>query len=518
MTTCKLDGCEFDHHNSFDECILHCEKGSEEISDLDFLHRFRQQLILHITDQIQEIQKPRPEQRAKLDAYLGGSNTNLTSDITNLAKESITVLSKVRFPNSPTRATSQLERILNLLGSIHFDTCEFNVTVLHIPKPAQFYQDCLFKRQWYVKDCPVLADPNVLYQSCTFFEDVSCGINHDEEPMIISCSLFADCSFKKSLELYNTHFKEPVFCNEEIPGAKKPVYRIREISISSCVFLKNFVLNYRQFDSFRCNDSIFKENFEFKHNNANIYEIVNSTFEQLSDCYKTRFQEFKIERSIIEHFAGFESCHFGKKNNSRLKYQTKFTYATFLSFVIFRNTQFYSGLDLENINFRQPVNFLNTVISPQNTTRETFRIIKNSFDAVGNYIDANKFFAFELKQYRIELKRNGTFSEKLIYFLNDKISGFGQSYFRPIFWMFVAGGLNAFIISLYEENYLYQIYRPANNLISFISSYANKFADAFPLVSRFLTEGMEFVSLLFYIVFSVLLWQLIVAIKRHTKR
>ena len=56
--------------------------------------------------------------------------------------------------------------------------------------------------------------------------------------------------------------------------------------------------------------------------------------------------------------------------------------------------------DLENINLKESPNFLNTKIEPKNTNRETFRITKDSFDKIGNHIEANKFFVYEMKKHK----------------------------------------------------------------------------------------------------------------------
>ena len=89
-----------------------------------------------------------------------------------------------------------------------------------------------------------------------------------------------------------------------------------------------------------------------------------------------------------------------------------FEYVTFLSFTNFRNTTFYSGLNLENSNLKEAPNFLNIDINPKFTNRETFRIIKNSFDKIGNNIEANKFFVFEMNKYEEELKKKPMSQEK----------------------------------------------------------------------------------------------------------
>jgi hypothetical protein len=51
----------------------------------------------------------------------------------------------------------------------------------------------------------------------------------------------------------------------------------------------------------------------------------------------------------------------------------------------------------------KPPNFLNCRLADdaiQNADRETFRIIKNAFDGVGNNIEANRYFSYEMNALR----------------------------------------------------------------------------------------------------------------------
>ena len=102
--------------------------------------------------------------------------------------------------------------------------------------------------------------------------------------------------------------------------------------------------------------------------------------------------------------------------------------------------------------------------------------------------------------------------------LNEKISNFGQSYIRPISWIVIAGFVYMALIKGYESNLLYRIVPSANSGVESVAHVANSFAKAVLPFQRLLKEGMEFVSLMFYVVFSSLVWQTIVAVKRQTKR
>ena len=70
----------------------------------------------------------------------------------------------------------------------------------------------------------------------------------------------------------------------------------------------------------------------------------------------------------------------------------------------------------------------------------------------------------------------------------------------------------------YEKNYLYEFWEPANTYIKIFSSFLNDIVKNILPFKKILKEGMEFISLIFYIIFSTLIWQTIVALKRLTKR
>jgi hypothetical protein len=153
------------------------------------------------------------------------------------------------------------------------------------------------------------------------------------------------------------------------------------------------------------------------------------------------------------------------------------------------------------------------------TNRETFRIIKHSFDKIGNNIEANKFFVLEMKKYKEELSESKEITqEKVVFILNEMISDFGQSYLRPMSLLVGLGCVYTALVIGCEKNVLYRIYVPANNLLSGVSDCVNGFAMNILPFSKFLKPGMEFVSLIFYVVFAALIWQTVIAVKRHVRR
>jgi len=195
----------------------------------------------------------------------------------------------------------------------------------------------------------------------------------------------------------------------------------------------------------------------------------------------------------------------------------KFIYATFESIVNFRNTDFLCGLDLQDTNLKE-ANFLNIKTNEKYTNRETYRKIKHSFDSIGNYIDGNKIYPCEMRKYQEELNTKPLNQEKIIFFINKYISDFGQSYIRPILWMILFTSIFLLLNYSYEDRWLYKICPDINILIAFVVDGFNSWAKAIIPFSRFLKPNMEFLSLIFFIIYSALIWQIVIAVKRHTRR
>ena len=281
-------------------------------------------------------------------------------------------------------------------------------------------------------------------------------------------------------------------------------------------------------------------------------------FKKLFDAYSSKFKTFKVQRSIYEDFTGFEKCEFGIAGDKE-KLRVEFEYVTFLNFTNFRKAKFFNGLDIEHTNLKESPNFLNAEINFENTNRETYRIIKHSFDKIGNQLEANKYFSYEMKKYKEELKKEvgrlkrvkkirlirnklekkkfskikteskgkmayikGKFKKELwdfrLYKVNDFFSSFGESFLNPAMLMLLSAVVYYCLTLGFESNLLYKIHEPVNGDINFVMTQLNNFAKGIPPYGKLLKEGMEFITLLFHIFFLTCSWQFIVAVKRRTKR
>lgn len=160
-------------------------------------------------------------------------------------------------------------------------------------------------------------------------------------------------------------------------------------------------------------------------------------------------------------------------------------------------------------------------INEINATKDIFRQLKFVNDKQGNHIEANNFYAMEMKKHKEDISLEplkGNRQEKFIFWINEKMSNFGQNYIKPILIIFALALIYYLIIIGHESQWLYKIYKPWNPYIDYVADILNGFAKSILPFKGILKEGVEFVSLIFNISFSVLMWQIVVTLKRYTRR
>jgi len=354
---------------------------------------------------------------------------------------------------------------------------------------------------------------NSIYSECDFMQSLDVSTVNIND--YINCTLFHNCIFRSSVSLIDTKFSKEVFIFENHYSED-----ISSINIERCIFEDRVKLNGLTISNLNIEDVEFQSKFEVKQTTVKVLAFKNSNVTKIFDSFESKFIKAKFSRSIFSDFAGFEEVQFGLPDeDSDDKFLTVFEHVTFMNFSSFRGAKFNSGLDFSKTNLKDKPNFLNAKISPLNTKRETFRIIKNSFDDTGNNIEANKFFIEEMKAYKRELDSGGDQWDRLVYSANEEISDFGRSYIKPSVLLFLSLIIYTSLLSIHESFFEYYSYF-LHPWVDCLSAQANEVAENLLPFSRFLEKknGIEFMSLLFYIWFGILIWQIIVAVKRHTQR
>lgn len=514
---CSINDCAREVFENTTECVLHCQKSdySHDFQNKGILRKFYDALIEYIVESAFEWKKPdNPEavNTETLKAYLQGGTGS--DEIINFCNDEITVFNFIFFPCRDSRDNFDYLKVLRKIKGAHFNYCKFTAHSVEIPEVETFFQDCEFFQWWSITQSKLLGNVNnVLYQNCQFREDVSSYLD-DDHTATLDIPLFNNCSFDKTLSFGNISLKKPVFNNTD-----NHLIKIHKLRIENCKIEEKFVLNKLNADYLLIGNSEFKSKLELKEGLIHEVELINTNFNGLFDSYSTEYGRFYCFKNIFSDFVGFERCKFALlQGSNELNQISIFRYVTFLSFTNFRNSTFGHGLDLEDTNLKEAPNFLNIELLSNNTNRETLRIIKDSFDKIGNHIEANKFFVLEMSKYKQSLSENPLNQEKLIFWLNEKTSNFGQSYLLPILWIVFFSVIYYLLVLGHESNLLYELVPTANDVISSVSKVFNGIAANIMPFKKLLREGMEFISLVFYVIFASLIWQTIVAVKRHTRR
>ncbi len=524
---CKYDWCDHQVYKNKNGCILHCEKNKSLFEDDNFDEYFKNMLI-------QDIVKQRRKQILKLkhlttqdfatflDQKGIDEKSTLYKHYSLLVNDKIIVLDHIVFPSKVDILEDIFEveledvepplylDVLKKIGRSKFYFCEFYINQLENQGKECSFEYCTFYSNWKFKDyiaSNTLSMNNCLYEECKFKNGVSSigAITNT----ILSSIQFADCKIK-NLIAHDVIFKKPIFNNSESFRGK-----IKSLDFHDCEIEDKFIFNRHELEHFRLQDTVFRDKFEFKDNNNVETVIMNTNFEGLVDFYKTYFKDFFAQKSIFNEFTGFEMCTFG---NLDFMKAIAFEHVTFLSFINFRDAKFYAGLDMRDTNLKEYPNFLDAYINPKNTDKETFRIIKYSFDKVGNMTEGNKYFSYEMGKERKETYFWDDPDKKIVLWFNYLISNFGQSFMLPLLWIFILGILHHFV-NYWIDTYKIIDYFPKYHLgIESIVHDLNSFSKNILPFKRFLPEGKEFISLLFLIGYSTLIYHFIVAVKRMTKR
>lgn len=299
---------------------------------------------------------------------------------------------------------------------------------------------------------------------------------------------------------------------------------VQRVEFNSCIFGKSVKFEY----------IVFKEDFLFQ--NCVIYKDAELLFKDIN---------FNGVVSFIK---------------TKVKSKFTFTQVRFNDIALFNNSEI-EDLFFENTFFRKEVNFLNMKLNCVGN-RETARIIKDSFEQQNNIIEANKFYALEMKEREKELEEDKKSGKNIFEWFVFKIHGISsnhsQDWTLALFWIFIVG----FIASYYDFNliqnseakyihynlssifktiglifiilfidrlckikdkfinksyfiisfYLIYIYATEDYLLSLFSQTINPFS-----VMK-TNDPINGIQLFFKIIIAYLIYQLIISIRQNTRR
>ena len=212
---------------------------------------------------------------------------------------------------------------------------------------------------------------------------------------------------------------------------------LKSLTISNSLINKDFLLNdklYKKNDEFKLNLLNFKESTFKGKVKIQFYDCIqdvnfyNTKFEDLADFYRTKFYKVNFEKTDFKNIAVFSESEFYCDVN--------FNYTKFLATSIFKDTVITGKLNLRDTIFKDEANFLDIKLSKVGN-RETARIIKDSFEQQNNIIEANKFYALEMKEREKELSPKKDFFEWFVFKIHGLSSNHSQNWLLALFWIVV---------------------------------------------------------------------------------
>lgn len=517
---CSLRNCKNESYENHQECVLHCDKenfDAFQTNQYGFKFDFYTALAYEVSDYLKSkiFSGYDSGHFEEIFQFLCGTYDNDKCKIAQDLKNINLTLHDIKFPNRYSEDWGDYQNLLDKFRAIYFVDCEFWDSGLDLTHLSFTYFRCNFLKEWSIGDSLRVQGHGLYkYINCKFESRVTLDFISDESlktPKLTG--IFSNCVFGVGLIIRDSVIHYPLFSNIEIDNVEIPNFHVKNSSL-----FDNLTLNKLISDSLIFENSKFLSKVEIQKCDITEAKFIDSDFKSSFDAYGTKFGKFFAATTIFSDFAGFERCEFGKASDENGVAQ--FEYVTFLSFANIRNTIFHQGLNLEDTNLKEAPNFLNIQLLSDNTNRETYRIIKHSFDKIGNHIEANRFYAKEMDKYQQSLKDKPISQEKIIFWLNKYSSNFGQSYLLPIFWIAVFTGIYYLIIQGYESEILYSSYLPWNEKINFFATKLNDVASNVIPFKNLMKEskGYEFITLIFYVVLASLIWQTIVALKRYTQR
>jgi hypothetical protein len=293
--------------------------------------------------------------------------------------------------------------------------------------------------------------------------------------------IFNNCYFENVLfnEVnVNSHpsyqdFKSSYFFNN--------IIKVDSIEIKNCEFGGKFYINNQKENDQRVDISHItiqetKFNDNFKLHNCKVETILldGIDFKEKADFFKSEFgtkTENKTDKEIVfksinfKELAIFEECVFYEK--------FIIEYATFENLAQFRNATFKYGLDLDRTNILKALNFygikeLDKKHSKDNTSQETYKIIKYYSRKSGSLIEANKYHALELEKKRQNLSILNL-GDWLVFNANYTTSLFGTSWFTALRWIIYVGVITSIWINWSHLEVLLETKKFIMSIIKYMS-------------------------------------------------
>lgn len=366
------------------------------------------------------------------DAFL---NKNMNEYFGSLLSKKKFTLKRMVF--YPFESNGQVAYFLKTLSHIEFIDSIFHIEELPYYQNQIKFKHCIFVENLYIKNDFIKCNEDYLFDNCEFHSNILLN-GTKEHILVINRKLFSWCTFHNTISLSyvkilsENFFDESLFVNDARLAINYS-YIDSEINIS----LNETIIGFYS--------SIFKQQIHFRGEQELNIALNNSSFYESFNFENLNIKNLDLECSKFYSIFNISGSHI--KN-------TKFKLTEFRSNFLLNNTTFTSKLDLSKSIIDSKPQFLH--LNANIANRETARIIKDSFEQQNNIIEANKFYALEMKEREKELeedKKNGkSLFEWLVFKIHGLASNHSQDWLLSLFWIF--SFTFSFVIQHYINGYL----------------------------------------------------------------
>jgi hypothetical protein len=302
----------------------------------------------------------------------------------------------------------------------------------------------------------------------------------ENEPRFLNKVRFelTDCIFQDEFSLTENIPNQMILSNCDFNGVSLSNIDIKtkdeysdKLEIRNCN-IQNLYIQHCQFDipisiitqshlnsiieELYISDVVFKKAVYIQSYKINSIDMEGITFEA----------DFGVSYSYLYNQIFIHACEFEGAMNfeeTDCYAQLDFDKSQFKSHTVFKNTKLHEGIKLDYVNLGTLVNFfglkeLDAKKSIENTSQESYRIIKNQFDKIGNNFEANKYHSLELAKAR---KTSPICSlDYIVLLFHFVFSIHSKNWLLSLFWIAMVGIFTAFCLSGFRfmeyKNFLYE--------------------------------------------------------------
>ena len=487
----KCNQCNLEVYENEEKCIFHSDKETwkdDENWDKDKVSFFWKEL-----------------NNALKNPFYSFNKKTIFKEITmhsNAKEEKINMISKCIIP-----PLLNIDNLDNEVKHYYFDECTFldnfkiaTRSVYTLKSEFNFF-NCLFNGKFEVQLDNGICEKNIELRSNKHLGDIHFYGLFQGDVIINNLQKIDDNKtinifFRPSLVIFTSSYKYIELSdldNSNIEDIKFWFMRADKLiitnrrdnatSLNSLTF-QDSIFDKLKISDLRLNNFSFSD-IDFIENSKVLFEKIKSKDFKIKkitqDAKYIQFHHLEITDNFICDRVEFKNTYFNDFNISQAK--KTITKTSFID---------------ASLNSIEWGDFFKI-----NSSKDIFRQLKFVSDKQGNHIDANNFYMMEMQKYRENIG-DGKNQDKIVFYFNNIVSNFGQSWVRP-FGIYLGFGLIFSILMFY--------FFPINDM-----PFEKILVDAYNPISKSIFEKYSLVGLVYKIVSGLIIYQLVIALKRQTKR